>query len=140
VNGTVEEMEAAFMGSVFMPHGLGHLLGLAVHDVGGKTGHSKPVDPGVCWLRCLRKLEVGMFITVEPGVYFNDPTLDKALRNPNQAKFIDQAVLARFRGTGGCRLEDDVLVTKDGAENLTVLPTTVEEIEEVIQQARLQRQ
>lgn len=63
-----------------------------------------------------RRLEPGMFITVEPGLYFNDPTLDKALAKPEQAKFINQEVLNRFRGTGGCRLEDDVLVTKDGAE------------------------
>ena len=76
-----------------------------------------------------------MFVTVEPGLYFNDPTLDKALANPAQAKFIDEEVLRRFRGTGGCRLEDDVLVTKDGAINLTILPTSVEEIEEVMAEA-----
>lgn len=135
-NGTVEDMEAAFIGSVFMPHGLGHMLGLAVHDVAGyEPGVSKPTEPGVCYLRLGRKLAAGMFVTVEPGVYFNDPTLDKALRNPAQAKFINAEVLKRFRGTGGCRLEDDVLVTEDGCENLTILPTTCEEIEELMAEA-----
>jgi Xaa-Pro dipeptidase len=139
-NGTVDEMMGAFVGSVFMPHGLGHLLGMNVHDVGGwLPGTSKSAEPGVCYLRCGRALEAGMFITVEPGLYFNDPTLDKALSNPAQAKFINADVLKRFRGTGGCRLEDDVLITQTGAENLTILPTSVEEIEEVIAEANSHR-
>ena len=122
-----------------MPHGLGHLLGLNTHDVGGyKHDTEELTDPGVCYLRCGRKLEAGMFITVEPGVYFNDPTLDKALANPNQAKYINAEVLKRFRGTGGCRLEDDVLITETGADNLTILPTSIEEIEEVIAVAKAQ--
>lgn len=136
-NGTVEEMERAFLGSVFMPHGLGHLMGKNVHDVGGyPCGVERPKEPGVCYLRTARSLEAGMVITVEPGVYFNDPTLDKALRNPDQARFINLDVLARFRGFGGVRLEDDVLVTETGADNLTILPMTAEEIERVIAQAQ----
>ena len=133
-------MEAAFIGSVFMPHGLGHMLGMNVHDVGGYApGLGRSKEPGVCYLRLGRSLEAGMFLTVEPGCYFNDPTLDKALANPSQAKFINAEVLKRFRGTGGCRLEDDVLVTKDGAENLTILPTSCAEIEEVIAEANKHR-
>lgn len=136
-NGSVEDLEKAHIGAVFMPHGLGHLLGMNVHDVGGyKVGTEKSKEPGLCYLRCGRELQPGMFITVEPGLYFNDPTLDKALANPNQAKYINADVLKRFRGSGGCRLEDDVLVTASGAENLTILPTSVAEIEEVIGAAR----
>lgn len=135
-NGTVDEMMAAHIGSVFMPHGLGHLLGMAVHDVGGHSvGHTKSKEPGVSYLRLTRALQPRMFLTVEPGLYFNDPTLDKALRNPAQSKFINEQVLARFRGTGGCRLEDDVLITESGCENLTILPTSVEEIEETMAEA-----
>jgi Xaa-Pro dipeptidase len=138
--GSVDELCAANLGAVFMPHGLGHLLGMSVHDVGGYLpGSSKSAEPGLCWLRCGRKLEPGMFITVEPGVYFNDPTLDKALANPAQAKYINVNVLKRFRGTGGCRLEDDVLVTENGCENLTILPTSTEDIEEVVQEAAQNR-
>ena len=65
--------------------------------------------------------------------YFNEPTINAALRDEKRARYIDEAVLARFRGSGGCRLEDDVLVTKDGAENLTIIPASVAEIEEVMQ-------
>jgi Xaa-Pro dipeptidase len=137
---SVEELERAYIGAVFMPHGLGHMLGLNVHDVNGKLPGDAPLtEPGVNYLRLTRELAEGMFVTVEPGVYFNDPTLDKALRNPSQAKYINVEVLKRFRGTGGCRLEDDVLITKDGAENLTILPTSVEEIEEIIADAKKAR-
>ena len=134
--GTVDELMQHHLGSVFMPHGLGHLLGMNVHDVGGyHPGSTRSPEPGLCWLRCGRKLEAGMVVTVEPGVYFNEPTIEAALRDDKRGKYIDQHVLQRFRGTGGCRLEDDVLVTKDGAENLTVIPASVEEIEEVMQLA-----
>lgn len=79
-------------------------------------------------------------MTVEPGIYFNGPTLAKALANPAQEKFINREVLKRFEGTGGCRIEDDVIITDTGCENLTVLPTTTEEIEEVMQEANKLRQ
>ena len=131
--GSVDELMQHHLGAVFMPHGLGHLLGMNVHDVGGyHPGSTRSPEPGLCWLRCGRKLEAGMVVTVEPGLYFNDPTIDAALRDERRGKYIDEAVLQRFRGTGGCRLEDDVLVTKDGAENLTVIPVSVEDIEEVM--------
>jgi Xaa-Pro dipeptidase len=132
-NGSVDDCMAAFLGSVFMPHGLGHLLGMNVHDCGGfPTGTARPTDPGPCWLRLGRELAAGMVVTVEPGIYFNGPWLDAALAKPAQAKYLNPEVLDRFRSFGGVRLEDDVLVTETGIENLTVLPSTVEEIEAVM--------
>ncbi len=74
-----------------------------------------------------------MVLTSEPGCYFIDALLDAALANPAQAVFIDNAVLARFRGFGGVRLEDVVAVTATGVENLTNCPRTVEEVEAVRQ-------
>lgn len=131
-NGTVDEMMNAHMGSVFMPHGLGHFIGMNTHDVGGYTkGPAKSTEPGLCWLRTGREMEVGMCVTVEPGLYFNEPTLRKALANENQARFINVEAMAPFRNTGGIRLEDDVLITAEGIENFTILPSTVAEIEEV---------
>ena len=62
--------------------------------------------------------------------------LDAALANPAQARFIDAAVLRRFRGFGGVRIEDDVLVTVDGFEQLTIVPRSVDDIIEVLQRAR----
>lgn len=132
-NGSVDEMMGAFIGSLFMPHGLGHLLGMDTHDVGGyPAGTSRPKEPGPCWLRTARTLEAGMVITVEPGLYFNRAWIEKCLQNPEQKKYVNVEVLQRFWSFGGVRLEDDVLVTESGCENLTILPTTVEDIEKVM--------
>lgn len=135
LQGSVDEMEAVHLASIFMPHGLGHLLGLDVHDCGGFTAeHPKSKEMGLCYLRCVRPLEESMVITVEPGCYFIDPWLDKALANPAQAKFINQAELVKYRGMGGVRIEDNVLVTKTGSENFTIVPRTVDEIEQCMNQ------
>lgn len=70
-------------------------------------------------LRTSRVLEAGFVLTNEPGCYFIECLLDAALESAEQKEFIDRDVLARFRGTGGVRLEDVVLVTADGPVNLT---------------------
>lgn len=130
-NGSVEEMMEAHMGAVFTPHGLGHFLGLDTHDVGGypDAAPSRPTQPGIRKLRTARVMEEGMVMTVEPGLYFIDALLDGALADETQSKFIDASVLSRFRNFGGVRLEDGVVITKDGCEILTHVPRTVEEIE-----------
>jgi Xaa-Pro dipeptidase len=133
----LDAMMAVHLGAVFMPHGLGHFLGLNVHDVGGfLDGAQRQKGPGIEYLRTARYLKEGMMLTVEPGCYFNDPLLDAALANPAQARFLNAEVLQRFRGFGGVRIEDDVLVTADGIENMTIVPRSVADIEEVMQLAR----
>ena len=72
-----------------------------------------------------------MVITVEPGCYFIDMLLDNALANEQQSRFIVTEKLQEYRGFGGVRLEDDVLVTADGVDNLTNCPRTLEEVEAV---------
>jgi Xaa-Pro dipeptidase len=120
-----------------MPHGLGHLMGLDVHDVGGyPEGVTRSEEPGLRSLRCGRRLEAGMVITVEPGVYFIDAVLEPALADPRYAPFLVPEAIARFRGKGGVRIEDDVLVTAAGATNLTSVPRTVDEIERVMAEGR----
>jgi len=136
-NGSIAEMEAAHVASIFMCHGLGHLLGLDTHDVGGyPTGCERSKEPGIKWLRTLRELKAGMVITVEPGIYFNDKWIDRCLTDSTMAKFVNKTELDKYRGSGGCRLEDDVVVTATGIENLTVLPQSVEEIEDLMSKAR----
>ena len=77
-----------------------------------------------------------MLITVEPGLYFIDYLIDSALSNPDQVKFINKQKLEAFRNFGGVRIEDDVLVTQDGIENLTVVDSDVDKIEAVMLQSR----
>lgn len=104
---------------LFMPHGLGHLVGLDVHDVGFLSYKSEKI------------LEPGYLITVEPGIYFIDFVLEKAFKDPVQSKYLDESVVRQYMGMGGVRIEDDILVTEDGIINLNAdLPRTTEEIEE----------
>ena len=130
--GDVDDMLANDLGAVFMPHGLGHLIGLDTHDVGGYLPDSppRPTRPGKSKLRTARLLEPGMLITVEPGCYFIDALIDPALDNEKTAKYFNRQVLQRFRRFGGVRIEDVVLMTEDqGLCNLTLCPRTVHEIE-----------
>uniref|UniRef100_A0A663M3E8 Xaa-Pro dipeptidase n=1 Tax=Athene cunicularia TaxID=194338 RepID=A0A663M3E8_ATHCN len=130
LKGNVDDMVKVHLGAVFMPHGLGHLLGIDVHDVGGYPEGVERIDlPGLRSLRTARSLEQGMVLTIEPGIYFIDHLLDQALRDPAQSCFINNDVLQRFRGFGGVRIEDDIAVTASGMELLTCVPRTVEEIE-----------
>ncbi|XP_533702.2 xaa-Pro dipeptidase isoform X1 [Canis lupus familiaris] len=130
LNGSIDAMVQAHLGAVFMPHGLGHFLGIDVHDVGGYPEGVERIDePGLRSLRTARHLEPRMVLTVEPGLYFIDHLLDEALADPARACFFNREVLQRFRGFGGVRIEEDVVVTDSGMELLTCVPRTVEEIE-----------
>uniref|UniRef100_F6Y2H3 Xaa-Pro dipeptidase n=1 Tax=Equus caballus TaxID=9796 RepID=F6Y2H3_HORSE len=130
LSGSIDTMLQAHLGAVFMPHGLGHFLGIDVHDVGGYPEGVERIDePGLRSLRTARRLEPGMVLTVEPGIYFIDHLLDEALADPARACFFNRDVLQRFRGFGGVRIEEDVVVTNSGMELLTCVPRTVEEIE-----------
>ncbi|KAB0349637.1 hypothetical protein FD754_014494 [Muntiacus muntjak] len=130
LTGSVDAMVQVHLGAVFMPHGLGHFLGLDVHDVGGyPEGVDRIDEPGLQRLRTARHLEPRMVLTVEPGIYFIDHLLDEALADPARACFFNREVLQRFRGFGGVRIEEDVVVTDTGMELLTCVPRTVEEVE-----------
>lgn len=130
LKGSVDEMVEIGLIKTFMFHGLGHNLGLDVHDVGGyKPGESRADDPSLTEnLRCGRELQEGHVLTVEPGFYFTDFLLQEALANPAKARFIDRAVLERMRPVGGVRIEDDVVVTATGCKVFTNVPRTVREI------------
>lgn len=133
LKGDVEGMLSTGLGSVFQPHGLGHFLGLDVHDVGGFIGSTRSEQKGLTMLKTTRVLQERMVITLEPGCYFVDTLLDEALENQAMAKFFVQDVIKKFRGFGGIRIEDDILITKQGAVNLTKVPRTVHEVENWIE-------
>ncbi|MCL4822121.1 MAG: aminopeptidase P family protein [Vicinamibacteria bacterium] len=137
LRGEVDAMMAARVPYLFMPHGLGHLMGLDVHDVGGyPAGVERSAELGLKSLRCGRALEAGMVITVEPGIYFVDALLEPALGDPKLKPFLVEDVVRRFRGFGGVRIEDDVLVTPTGSRNLTNVPREVDDIERVMAEGR----
>jgi Xaa-Pro dipeptidase len=117
-----EEAVATGVTSVFLPHGLGHLLGLEVHDAGGfmetPEGGDIPRPDGHPFLRLTRVLRPGFVVTVEPGIYFIDQLLDAA-RADKRAGKINWSRVASLRKFGGIRIEDDVAITETGCENLT---------------------
>lgn len=106
----------------FFPHGLGHPIGLQVHDVAGfaesDRGGRIPRPQGHPFLRMTRTLEPGMVVTIEPGLYFIDMLLDEVKKN-GHAGSVDWARVDAFRPYGGIRIEDDVLCTDGEAQNLT---------------------
>jgi len=172
---------------LFYPHGLGHLLGLNVHDdglglviqlpttsadtaaaalssevtvegfLGSKESpislHHANTDLAPPSTRRSRrgvaatskgsvnlfatpstKLEPGMLLTVEPGIYFNPAMMELALSRPSMAKYLDEAVLRRYMSVGGVRIEDVVLVLPNGQiENITTAPKTLREVEQIVQ-------
>jgi Xaa-Pro dipeptidase len=119
---SVETAVASGVTSVFFPHGVGHLLGLQVHDVAGfaadVTGREIPKPEGHPYLRLTRRLEPGFVVTVEPGVYFIDLLLDAARAGP-AARHIRWEAVERLKPCGGIRVEDDVACTATEPENLT---------------------
>uniref|UniRef100_A0A1I7UEL2 Xaa-Pro dipeptidase n=1 Tax=Caenorhabditis tropicalis TaxID=1561998 RepID=A0A1I7UEL2_9PELO len=131
VVGDIDKAVEARLGAVFMPHGLGHFIGLDVHDCGGYLADATPRStlPGLKSLRTTRTLQERMAITIEPGCYFIDSLLDEALADPVKSAFLVKDEIAKYRGSGGVRIEDDVIIRSSGNENLSDLPRTVEEIE-----------
>jgi len=113
---------ATGVSAAFFPHGLGHLIGLQVHDVAGfaasDAGGRIERPDGHPYLRLTRVLEPGMVVTIEPGVYFIDMLLDEVKKN-GHAGSVDWDRVARFRPFGGIRIEDEVACTEGEPENLT---------------------
>lgn len=118
----VEEAVESGASRLFFPHGIGHLLGLQVHDVGGTMADTEggllpkpPRDPA---LRLTRRLEPGFVVTMEPGLYFIDALLNPARQGPH-AQRIDWQRVDSLAPWGGIRIEDNLAITASGHDNLT---------------------
>ena len=106
----------------FLPHGLGHLLGIQTHDVGGfqqdRSGASRPAPEQYPALRLTRDIEPGQVFTIEPGLYFIPMLLEELRQHPLAAQ-VNFELIESLLPYGGIRIEDNVLVTEDGTVNLT---------------------
>jgi Xaa-Pro aminopeptidase len=126
--------------ALFFPHGIGHLLGLDVHDMedvgdlaGYVAGRSRSQRFGLGYLRLDRPLQAGMVVTIEPGFYQVPAILQDPDRRTTYQDCVNWERLAQFADVRGIRIEDDVMVTATGAEVLSAaLPTRAEEIEQAV--------
>ena len=133
VKGSLNSIMEANIFALFFPHGLGHFLGLDTHDVGGYPKGMERIDrPGIFYLRARRELEAGMVVTIEPGIYFIPALLEPALKNSSKQMFLNAEKIHQFMDFGGIRIEDDIVVTENGYENLTHIAKERDEIERLM--------
>lgn len=129
--------------ALFFPHGIGHLLGLDVHDMedlgdlaGYEAGRNRSDRFGLGYLRLNRPLQSGMLVTIEPGFYQVPAILNNAENRAKYQNVVNWERLSQFADVRGIRIEDDVLVTDTGSEILTIaLPNDADTIEHLVNQA-----
>jgi Xaa-Pro aminopeptidase len=141
VRGAPEAAVEAGAHALFMPHGLGHMLGLDVHDmenlgedhVGYDDAVRRSQQFGLRSLRFGRAPQPGFVLTVEPGLYFIPALIDRWEAEGRCADHLDYAAIARFRDAGGIRIEDNVVVTASGCRVLgPPIPKAPAEVEELL--------
>jgi Xaa-Pro aminopeptidase len=138
MKGDVDEAVAQGAHAMFFQCGLGHMMGLDVHDMEdlgeeyvGYEGLQRSPQFGLCYLRLAKPLRPGFVLTVEPGIYFIPALIDQWKREKKCGEYINYDALERYRDFGGIRIEDDVLVTETGYRLLgPSVPKTIEEVEE----------
>lgn len=138
MKGNMKDAVNAGAHALFFPHGLGHMLGLDVHDmenlgenvVGYDEKTQRSTQFGLKSLRYAKPLQPGMIMTIEPGVYFIPQLIDKWQAEKKFNQFINYKKVNSYRDFGGIRIEDDVLVTRNGSRVLgTPIPKAVEDVE-----------
>ena len=140
--GDTEEAVRAGAHAMFLPHGLGHMMGMDVHDMEGLgqnyVGFDEEVQPstqfGLNCLRCGRRMQEGFVMTVEPGIYFIPHLIDLWKSQGMHKDFINYDALDAYRNFGGVRLEDDIIITSDGCRTISdkIIPYHIDELEEFI--------
>ena len=143
MKGDTEEAVRAGAHAMFMPHGLGHMMGMDVHDMEGLgqtyVGFDDEVKPnleqfGTNCLRCGRRLQEGFVLTDEPGIYFIPALLDDWKASGHCAEFLNFDLLETYKDFGGIRIEDDILITSNGCRILgkDIIPYHINDVEEFI--------
>jgi Xaa-Pro aminopeptidase len=141
MKGDIQEAVKVGAHALFFPHGLGHQMGLDVHDmenlgenfVGYDDTISRSKQFGLSALRMGRKLQEGFVITVEPGIYFIPDLIDIWKKERKFEQFINYAKVEEYRDFGGIRIEDDVLITGNSHRVLgPPLAKTVDELQKMI--------
>ena len=141
MRGDTEEAVRAGAHAMFLPHGLGHMMGMDVHDMEGldqiNVGFDEETRPildqfGTNCLRMGRRLQEGFVVTDEPGIYFIPALIDDWKQSGHCAEFLNFDMLESYKDFGGIRIEDDVLITSDGCrflgkERIPYHPKDVEE-------------
>lgn len=146
MKGDTEEAVACGAHAMFMPHGLGHMMGMDVHDmeglgqryVGFKDTETPSDQFGLCYLRCGREVEEGFVMTDEPGIYFIPALINDWKSQHKFEQFINYDLLDTYRDFGGIRIEDDILIQKDGCRFLGTsrIPYHPNDVEEFIAKNR----
>jgi Xaa-Pro aminopeptidase len=140
MKGDIDEAVAEGAHALFMPHGIGHMMGLDVHDmealgenfVGYNSQVKRSNQFGLAFLRFALPYKEGHVFTIEPGIYFIPELINKWRSEKKFTDFINYSKLDNFMEIGGIRIEDDVLITGDGNEVLgRPIPKTVSEIESI---------
>lgn len=142
MKGNVEEAVATGAHALFLPHGLGHMMGLDVHDMEDLgqiyVGYDEETRPssqfGLASLRMGRRLQEGFVMTDEPGCYFIPALIDQWKAEKKYTDFLNYDAIESFKDFGGIRLEDDILITPEGSRFLGEkrIPITVEEVENIM--------
>ena len=140
MKGDVDEAVAAGAHALFMPHGLGHMMGMDVHDMEGLgenyVGYSDEVKRseqfGLAYLRFALPYKPGHVFTIEPGCYFIPELIDKWNQKDSIHRFINFDKVSEYRDFGGIRIEDDLLITENGHKLLgKPIPKTVADVEAI---------
>ena len=137
VKGNIDDAVTKGAHAMFFPCGLGHMMGLDVHDMEdlgeqyvGYDNEAKSTQFGMKSLRLGRKLEPGFVLTIEPGIYFIPQLIDKWKSEKHLTEFLNFDKLEEYKNFGGCRNEEDFLITEDGYRLLgKPLPKTIEDVE-----------
>jgi Xaa-Pro aminopeptidase len=140
LQGKPEDLVKMDLHALFFPHGIGHLLGLDVHDMedlgdlaGYEEGRKRSDRFGLSYLRLNRPLRAGILVTIEPGFYQVPGTLNDPKIRDQYEYLINWERLEQFADVRGIRIEDDVLVTESGSEVLTAaLPNQANNIEDLL--------